>query len=195
MKVFAWFILAAIAVAISGCAEMVSITTVDEIHASQNQLVMASDRPANDVNNCLKDVIVNYRNELNQSPYANATFRDFEKGHDITLRRNYSSSLAGPEIMFLIKISDSATNGSTSHVWINQMLLFSDTYKNKLENVIKPCMTSKNVQQQITSNDGATTSQSSVIAQKLRELQQLKKDGLINDQDYELKKKQLIEKM
>lgn len=128
---------------LGGCAEMMSVTTVDEIHKSAYHLESNSAKSASDVSNCMKEKLLHYTSEKGRASYAAITYRDFETLHDIMLRTGSSTSLAGAEILFLLENSATPTGGTSSHIWVNQSILGnggSQGYLDRVASVTRICL-------------------------------------------------------
>jgi len=195
---------------LSGCAELISITSPDEIRQSTFQRETLSSSSATDVSNCMKESLLNYRNDRGNASYAGITFRDFEKTHDIMLRTGNSTSLAGTEILFLIENSVHTTGGTRSRLWTHQHLLFnggSQGYFDRVFTVIRPCLieaipsASNNTAKDehvktvpVTVKNPATGNLSKEDSiQKLEQLKGLADRGVITREDFEKKKKEILD--
>lgn len=197
-------------VGLSGCAEILSITTPDEIRKSTFQRETISTNSSTDVTNCMKETLLSYKNDQGKASYAGITFRDFEKIHDITLRTGGSTSLAGSEILFLIENSDNPAGGTRSHLWTHQHLIFfggSQGFFDRVYSVIRPCINEtvvgtpssltklQNVKTEPISatnpTSGGRSKEDSI--NKLEQLKGLADRGVITREDFEKKKKEILD--
>jgi hypothetical protein len=127
---------------LNGCAEIMSINSPDEIRQSTLHLEKTSKKSASDVSNCMKEALINYKDDNNKATYAGISFRDFEKSHDIMLRTPYSATIYGSEILFLIENFADSAGSTISHLWTHQHLLFggSQVYYDRVSSIIRPCL-------------------------------------------------------
>lgn len=197
MKKFNLSIICIATIALSGCAEMLSVTTIDEIHRSKYQFDTTSNKSAAVVNNCMKEALVQYRSDTGRASYATITFRDFDNLHDITLRAPNVSSLAGAEIYLQIENSTIPPNATRSQIWVNQMILNnggSQGYLDRVIGIVRPCLGEALSASGVNTTQVAPASVNS-NSQKLKDLQLLRKDGLITEKEYQTKRQQILDKM
>ncbi len=216
---FVLFIVSAMS-AISGCAQMLSVSTAEEIRRSEFRAQIVSTKSAVEVNNCMKEILRSHKNDKGRSPYAGITFRDFEKEHEITLRTSVGTPfITGviTEILFVIENFDTASGGTNSSLWVHQRLLNdggSKGYLDRLVAVVKPCLGdavngSPNGPTQVKSENstpakgGSTTMTNSAVGvrgkddslNKLEQLKGLADRGVITREEFEKKKKEILDAM
>lgn len=200
----------------TGCAEMISVTRVDQIQASQYRSEMPSQRPAREIASCMKEALRSHRDATGKTPYAAITFRDFQKEHEITLRSTHTYLVSGAEILFHIEIREDPNGGSLSTAWVHPSLLSgggSQAYLNRLLEVVQPCLKASrpntfqssgsssnssapsrdeaNPKASNTPNNGVKESS----LETLEKLKNLRDRGVITDDDFERKKKQILESL
>jgi hypothetical protein len=193
---------AVLLLSLGGCAQMLSISTPDQIRQSEFRAQIASSKPAVVVANCMKETLLAYRSDSGRASYALITFRDFEKQHEIMLRNDVGTSLYSgltPEILFLVENTSSARNGTDSMIWVHQRLLNdggSKGYLNRLMAVLKPCVGEVDGTQPAGMTRARETGGGTDEAmRKLEQLKGLADRGVISKDDFEKKKREILDAM
>jgi len=122
--------------------------------------------------------------------------RETSNGYSVWGEQSVGSPLVSPfsmkdNAMFVVDIDNTKT-GSIAHYYI----AFSDDEKywvSTLEKCLNDTTVKSIVAPEISTQE--TSSANSSVSQKLRELQELKKDGLITEDEFQNKKKQLLDKL
>lgn len=131
----------ALSLSVTGCAQMLSTVTPEQIQQSQYRAELESGKPATALTLCMKEALYTYRDDRGRAPYTELTSRDLSQEQELMLR-NPHISMIGAEILFMIK-NEARTSGSKSTVWANPMLLGgggSQAYLNKVVAVVRPCV-------------------------------------------------------
>ena len=188
---------------LAGCAPMlagaVAVSTPDEIKRSEYVVRLTSDTALARVTSCMKHALLAYRNEAGRSPYAAITYRDTESPHQIMLSNNLPSSWSGvrPELLFFLENSTTSGGGTTTQVWAHQRLLSdggSQGYLDRVVSAVRPCVGAGVHTPPATSAGGPqarTTTDESM--KKLEQLKNLADRGVITKEDFEKKKKDILE--
>lgn len=215
MRIVRYALIIGLPFALGGCAEIISTTRLDQIRDSKYQATFASDRPANFVSNCMKEALRSYRDQDGKATYANIAFLDFEKEHEITLRSAHTYLQSGPEILFHIQNAQRTNGGTESKLWVHPLMLSnggSEAYLGRVSNVLRPCLDSRPVmsapvatKREIESHEatgnssalgntiGSNNTVTDVSLKKLEQLKALHDRGVITSDEFEQKKKQILD--
>ena len=176
-----------------------AVSTPDEIKRSEYTVQLTSDKPLASVTGCMKDALVTYRNEAGRSSYAAITYRDGASPHQIMLSNNLPSTWSGlrPELLFLLENNTTDQGGTATQIWAHQRLLSnggSQSYLDRVVATVRPCVGAHARTSAGISVGGApahTTTDESM--KKLEQLKNLADRGVINKDDFDKKKKEILE--
>lgn len=185
---------------LSGCAPMIAgalaVSTPEEIKTSNYTARLSSDSSQSAINSCLKGVLTSYKDDRGRTPYATFTYRDVSNPNQFVVSNNLSSSWSGmrPELLFLVETNERRPSGTDLQLWTHHRLLDSAGYFDKVQNIIRPCFVAS-LEEPNHSNKPSTKNLLD-DAGPLKKLEQLKvifDRGLITKEDYDKKKKEIID--
>ena len=206
---------------LSGCAsvavEMAGLVdrTPEEIRRSKYHLEVISERPSKDVTKCMVEAVNAYKSETGYPFFAGDVFvntsRDYGSMQEIINRTQGSPAFGGGEIMFLIENLATPTGGTKSQIWGTPNIPFgagSQGYLDKLVGAVKPCLGAANASATINPSNvpkllpaviGAPNSAEDNRAkdgptEKLEQLKGLLDRGIISKEDFEKKKKEILDR-
>ena len=182
---------------LGGCADLMSVTTIENIKSSQFQFEATSSKSAIEVTNCMKESLLNYRSDSGKASFSRITFRDFEKLHEIMLRTGAPISVSIDEILFLIENTPEPSGGTRTHVWTHQYILNNggaQGYLGMVTNTIRPCLGEPKPAPK-SPNAAAERGGQEDPVKKLEQLKDMRDRGLITQEDYEKRKKDILDRM
>lgn len=163
------------AIFITGCASL------SDLRNNRPDLDLTSVRPARDIGVCIADKLESVNSTLDT---MNA--RQTTNGYSVSITQNMPGMLSSQkDTIFVVDIIDTP-NGSHT-LFFNHFIAGGQMYYD----IIRSCQEGLPVK--IDSTLANTGSESSVT-QKIRELESLRKDGVITENDFQSKKKQLLDK-
>jgi len=210
-----------ITLVLSGCAsvavEMAGLIdrTPEEIRRSKYYLEFTSNRPSKEVTNCMVEAANTYKSESGYAIFAGnmaaTTSRDLGPAQEIVNRTLGSAAFGGAEIKFLIENSTTPTGGTKSRIWSTPNIPFgmgSQGYMDRLVGAVKPCLgdvnasaTSKatSIQQlepglKAAPNSTADSRAKEGPVEKLEALKGMLDRGVISREDFERKKKEILDR-
>jgi len=131
---------------LSGCvANWAGVHTIEEIQRSETRAEHISTKTPEAVTQCLMTTLHHYQTASGRRPYVDVTSQAFGVTQAITLRKQpnlimqASTLQANGELLFLIENTPRDAGGTTTTVWVNHMLLFSQRYLADLDGVVRVC--------------------------------------------------------
>lgn len=132
-------------IGISGCvAELFVIRTIEEIKRSNYQAERVSTKPPDVVTTCMVDTLYTHTDTDGSIPYAAVKTQRIGSTQAITLRtgHNIANTMygGGNELLFLIDNTAQSKGGTKSTIWVNQNLLPTQPYLDRLVSVVQTCL-------------------------------------------------------
>ena len=185
---------------LSGCAPMIAgaiaVSTPEEIKSSAYTARFTVDSSQAAVTSCLKDVLLAYKNEKGRASYAAFTYRDATSPHQIVVSNNVSSSWSGarPELLFLIETQELRPAATDLQLWVHQRLLNSSGFLDSVQTTLRPCLVGSLARNAPALQAPLGRSQQDENSfKKLEQLKALLDRGVITKEDYDKKKKEILD--
>ena len=170
------FIAFALAFLLAGCA------TIGDLRNNPPDLDLKSTKNANDVGVCIADKI-----ESMSSSLDTMNTRKTSNGYSVSVTQNMPGGVfgSGKDTILVVDVTDTQSGSHT--LFFNHFLAGGQKYYD----IIHSCQESLPVKNEIAP---VNTGSESSVPQKIRELESLRKDGVITENEFQSKKKQLLEK-
>lgn len=200
--------LIAAAIGSSGCAPMLAgalaVSTPDEIKASSFTGKFTVSAAQSTVTTCLKEAFASFKDDKGRSSFASFTYRDVTSPHQFLVSNNMSSTWSGarPELLFLVETQERKPSGTDIQLWTHPRLMGSggsQGYFDKVQAVMRPCISdSQSTEAKPSSLPKQAIGQEGKSDDRLQKLEQLKglaDRGVITKDDYEKKKKEILDSL
>jgi hypothetical protein len=163
------------AIFITGCASL------SDLRNNKPDLDLTSLKPAKEIGVCIADKL-----ETVNSTLDTMSARQTSNGYSISITQNMPGMISSQkDTIFVVDVIDTPYGSHT--LFFNHFIAGGQMYYD----IIKSCQEGQPVKINSTiANTGSEVS----VTQKIRELEGLRKDGLITENDFQSKKKQLLDK-
>lgn len=180
-------------------AGALAVSTPEEIKRSEYTVQLTSDKPLASVTGCMKSALSAYRNEAGRNSYSAITYRDSAAPHQIMLSNNSQSSWSGlrPELLFFLENNNTTNGGTLTQVWVHQRILSSagsQGYLDRIVATVSPCVGTgahTSTAMSLVGTPARATTDESI--KKLEQLKNLADRGVISKEEFEKKKKEILE--
>lgn len=168
---------------LSGCA------TIQDLRNNQPDLDLTSVKKAKDVGVCIADRLEKMSTEMDTM-----SARQTSNGYSVVVTQNMPGGIYGSakDTIIVVDITDTPSGSHT--LFFNNFLAGGQ----KIFQAMRDCQSGSPVNAPTAStstNSDKPILTDSSIPQKIRELENLRKDGLITDIEFQNKKKQLLDKL
>ena len=169
----------ALSVLFTGCA------STSELRNNTPDLEVTSVKKAKDVGICIADRIENMSTTMDTM-----TARQTSNGYSVVVTQNMPGAFSSQKDTIIVVDINDTENGSRT-LFYNNFLAGGKKYFD----IMRDCQVGTNVNatpSEEIKKSVAPTSNKDTVPQKIRELESLRKDGLITEKEFQIKKNQLL---